>query len=101
MVLVTVGAVIERAQFDATDVADAGHPAVVVGLDDDVGELRGIGQTAQGFDINLEGLGRSTGGCASTPAETWTFCARNAATTSPAVRSSAAILSGSSQMRMA
>ncbi len=57
MVLVAVGAVVERAQFDAADVADPGHPAVGVGLDDDVGELRGIGQTAQGFDVDLERTG--------------------------------------------
>ena len=35
------GAVIGRADLDPADVADAGHAALRVGLEDDVGELLG------------------------------------------------------------
>ena len=40
-------AIIGGADLDPTDVADAGHPSLAVGLDDDVGELLGRGQPAE------------------------------------------------------
>ncbi|MNX78495.1 hypothetical protein D3C86_1100920 [compost metagenome] len=54
---VAVDAIALGAQFDAGDVADAGHAAVGVGLDDHVGELVGIGQTTLDLHWQLEGGG--------------------------------------------
>ena len=93
LVEIAVGAVVLGAELDPADVAHAGDPAVGVGLDDDVLELARVEQPAQGLDVELEGArARGTGGWLSTPDATWTFCARSAATTSPAVRLRAATL---------
>ena len=54
---IAADAVVLGAEFDAGDVAHAGDPALGVGLDDDVGELVGIGQTALHLDRQLEGGG--------------------------------------------
>ena len=51
--------------------------------------------------LNWRAPGDGTGGWFSTPEATWTFCARSAATTSPAVMERAAIFSGSNQIRIA
>ena len=79
-------AVIGGADLDAADVAQARHAALAVGLQDDVGELLGRGQPAERLHVELIGRFEATGGWFSTPAETWTFCARSAASTSLAFR---------------
>ena len=50
------GAVIRGADLDPADVADARHASLVVGFDDDVGELLGRGQPAERLDVDLIGL---------------------------------------------
>ena len=54
-------AIILRTQFDPADIADAGDPPSLVGLDDDVGELRRVGQPPQGLHVQLEGAGLRDG----------------------------------------
>jgi hypothetical protein len=56
VILVAVGAVVDCAKLDASQVAHAGYATVAVGLDDDIGKLRGIGQPTKSFDVDLEGV---------------------------------------------
>ena len=49
-------AVIRGADLDASDVAEARHPSLIVGFEDDIEELLRRGQPAQGLDVELIGL---------------------------------------------
>ncbi len=92
--------VVARADLDAGDVGEFDDVAVVAGLEDDLAELGG-GLEASGSGEGVLELGAfGSGGLAEEPAATWTFCSRTASRMSPAVRSRAAIFSGSSQRRM-
>jgi len=56
VVLVAIGAVVHRSEFRAANIAHSGDPAVIVGSDDDVGELRSISQATERLDVDLEGV---------------------------------------------
>ena len=58
---VAVGAVVLAADLHPADVTDAGHAPGSVRLDDDVGELLGVGQAAERLYVELEGAGRGDG----------------------------------------
>ena len=54
LVEVAVGAVVLRAELDASHVADARDAPVGIVPDDDIAELAGIDEAAQGLDIELK-----------------------------------------------
>ena len=91
-----------RAELGAADVVDADQRAVGRPLQDDVVELRRLGEPAGGADADLVRLAlRRRRRRRPAPAATCTFCSRSAATTSSAVMSRPASLSGSSHSRIA
>ena len=63
-----------RTEF-APDVADLDHRSVVAHLDDDVLELGGLAELAQGLELIGEGDLLGTGGSPMMPAATSVFCA--------------------------
>ena len=54
LVEIAVRRVVLRRELDAGDVLEPRHPAVGVGLDDDVAELARIGEPPERLDVELE-----------------------------------------------
>ena len=101
LVEIAVGAVILGAELDPRDVADPGDAPVGVGADDDVGELPRLDQPAQRLDVELEGARirhRRLVQHARGDLDVLRLERRDDVAGGEAAR--AAILSGSSQMRM-
>ena len=95
-----VGRVGQRAELDPRDVAQPDRAAVGAGLDHDLLELFGILQSAGEGKIRLERRGRQSAVRRSGHPRSARSATRIAAITSPAVRPSVAILSGSSHSRI-
>ena len=57
IVEIAVAVVVGGAELDATDVADAHHAPVALGLDDDISEGLRVDEPALRLDIELEGAG--------------------------------------------
>src|SRR5260370_38404399 len=50
------GSIISGTNLDSTDVANPGHPSLLIGFDDDVTELLGFGKPAECLDVDLVAL---------------------------------------------